>query len=439
MRAGFTLLLSTAFFAAGGDVALSATDPAASASDPALSVTGPAAQSTGTTGAQSSSACPTPKLKGLPRNPKFTNATIHFTLTNMTIGSGYLIKAGPGEVLAGSAATPTVKNSFQLPDQGTKSRKIVIAAIIDSDACQNSPWKLEHQIKYKAVTSAAPATPATPAPTPGAPAAGIPVPARPAPVAPPIKLPKLPKPITERLPQGGPPPSRRAWLSPLDGGARLDQKLSEPALSRLERKVEKANSSNALLGLGIVGGLFGIATLGGFLAFRHRDDVSFERAQLEQLKHLEEGDPGVGFSEDPDAPLPPAEAAPFAADAAGAGSAVTEPMPAAVDTNAPAPQPAVSEADHQRHRAEVEAELQRILNEAGLEAGLEGILSDARAEAERSGIALDPDTMVLALCEEINGSAKLSDTRRTELRDMFAGIIAEEAQQAPGHAEQIPT
>jgi hypothetical protein len=253
------------------------------------------------------------------------------------------------------------------------------------------------------------------------------------------------------LPDTGPPPSRRTWLMPIDSGARLDQKLSLPELSRLEQKNEKANSSNALVGLGIFAAILTLAGGGGFWVFSRRDTVLFERAQLEQLKHLEEGDPGLGFSEDPDAPFAPAEAAPFAA---AAEPVPTEPVLTEGEPTEPAPtepaptEPAPTEvlpvgahpngASPSQRQAEVEAELQRILNEAGLEAGLEGILVDARAEAERSGIALDQDLMLQALCDEINGSAKLSDTRRDELRSMFAGIIAEEAQQAPAHAEQVP-
>jgi hypothetical protein len=430
MRVGLTVVTTAALLAMGAPAAFGQAAPTA---DIAAGNTG--AQLAGTTGAQQATTCPTPKLKGLPKTPKFTNATIHFTLTGITPGSAYIVKAGDAEVLGGTAAGSVVKNKFLLPDQGAHDGKVMIAAIIDVENCANAPWKVEKRIPYKATVAPPAATP-TPAVPAGAPAAAVPV--KPVPT-PPIKLPKLklPKPITELLPPTGPPPSRRTWLTPIDGGARLDQKLSEPVLSRLERRVQKASSSNALLGLGIVGGLFVIATVGGFLAFRHRDQVSFERAQLEQLKHLEEGDPGLGFSEDPDAPLP-AEAAPFAAEAVDE-AAVTEPIPAVIPANGgTVPPPVVSEADRERHRAEVESELQRILNEAGIEAELEGILGDARAEAERSGIALDPDLMLHALCEEINGSAKLSDTRRTELRDMFAGIIAEEAQQPPAQAEQVP-
>ena len=121
----------------------------------------------------------------------------------------------------------------------------------------------------------------------------------------------------------------------------------------------------------------------------------------------------------------------------------TEPLPTAGAPTEPAPaepQPVGAQpngAPQAERHAEVETEVHRILTEAGLEAGLEGILVHARAEAERSGIALDQDLMLEALCDEISGSAKLSDTAREELRSVFAGIIAEEAQQAPAALEQV--
>ena len=43
--------------------------------------------------------------------------------------------------------------------------------------------------------------------------------------------------------------------------------------------------------------------------------------------------------------------------------------------------------------------------------------------------------MLQALCEEINGSAKLSDVKRDQLRSMFADIIAEEEAE---HASAAP-
>ena len=85
------------------------------------------------------------------------------------------------------------------------------------------------------------------------------------------------------------------------------------------------------------------------------------------------------------------------------------------------------------YRQEVESELQRILQEAGLDAELEGILIDARAEAERRGVPMDSDLMLRALTDETNGSAKLSDAAKGELKQRFQRIAAEERSQAhPG-------
>jgi hypothetical protein len=422
-RAGLILLLAAALLPSAVSNAFA---------QQAAGTTGAQLQSApgGTTGAQEATSCPTPRLSGLPKSPKFTNATIHFTLSNLTVGSTYLVTAGTAEVLGGVVDKPTMKNSFLLPDQGPKNKKIFVKTVLYSDSCDNAPWKLQKKITFKSTTAPAPATPATPATPPAATPNPAAAPAKGAPV-PPVALPKvkLPKPITQRAPDLGPPPSRRAWLMPIDGGARINQAPQAPELGRLERKAEKANSSNALLGLGIFGVLFAAASIGGFMIFRRQDDVLFEKAQTEQLKHLEEGDPGLGYSEDPEAPMPQADA-PFAEDAGTPEDPLVPATPAVAATP-------LTEEELTRHRAEVEAELQRILTEAGIDAELEGILVEARAEAERHGINLDPDLMLHALCEEINGSAKLSENRRQDLRDMFATILAEEAQHVPSEGEKV--
>jgi len=78
------------------------------------------------------------------------------------------------------------------------------------------------------------------------------------------------------------------------------------------------------------------------------------------------------------------------------------------------------------YREEVETELQRILQEAGLDTELEGILSDARAEAARRGVPMDSDLMLRALTDDTNGTAKLSDSAEGELKQRFQQIAAEE-------------
>ena len=464
MRVCLTLLISVAFLGAGPQSSFAVLDPTAgSAAGPAA--TTPAGSAAGTTGAQQSAAtCPTPRLKGLPKTPQPANAVVPFKLTGLIAGAQYVLRVADFEVTGGVASGSVVKNKFTLFDPGGESRQGPDRGRGRYRCLQQRSVEAseEHRVQGSPGPGSAPA-PATPAP--GAPAAAVPsAPAKVAPV-PPIKLPKVQKPVTQRLPDAGPPPSRRTWLTPLDSGARLDQKLSLPALSRLEQKKETANSSNALVGLGIVAAILTLAGGAGFLVFSRRDKVLFERAQTEQLKHLEEGDPGVGFSEDPDAPMAPAEAAPFAAAAVPIPTdpISTEPLPTEDEATEPLPtEPAPTEpppteptptqplpvgahpngAPPGERHAQVEAELQRILTEAGLEAGLDGILVDARAEAERSGVALDQDLMLQALCDELNGSPTLSNTRRDELRSMFAAIIAEEAQRIPTDpisTEPLPT
>jgi hypothetical protein len=152
--------------------------------------------------------------------------------------------------------------------------------------------------------------------------------------------------------------------------------------------------------------------------------------------------------------LPPAAAGPAAPNGAPvlppAGADQPDVPPATTDPPAPAGAPAPSvtpvngtppavngtpangaPSPKDSYRQEVESELQRILGEAGLDAELEGILSDARAEAARQGVPIDSDLMLRALCDETNGSAKLSDTAKGELKQRFQRIAAEERGQIP--------
>jgi hypothetical protein len=428
-----TLLLSAAFVAAGAQVAIALVDPAS--------------QSSGTTGAQTTSTCPTPRLGGLPKHAKFTNATVKFKLSNLTSGSTYLISAGGGEVLGGTAFQSTLKGTFQLPDQGPKTRRIPITAVIATDSCENSPWKVQKKIHYKGY--AVPAAPKTPPATPAPKATPTPTPTPAvtpkATKTPVIKPPKLPKPLTQKAPAVT-PLSVRTWITPIDNGARLAEKLPQPKLARLEQKADKASSNNALIGLAIVFSLFAVSTVAAFMAFRRRDEIQFEAALSAQLSHLEEGDPGFAPSAEEPSTAPfaaaMADSAPAEAlDAPAEGEAPTEVLPEPVAANgaaaegAPAEQPVLEQpAQAEQTPAEVEAELQRILDDAGLQAELQGILADARSEAEQHGVAIDPDLMFQALCEELGGSAALSEPARAELRSKFDRIIAAEAERVPQQA-----
>jgi hypothetical protein len=78
------------------------------------------------------------------------------------------------------------------------------------------------------------------------------------------------------------------------------------------------------------------------------------------------------------------------------------------------------------YRKEVESELQRILDDAGLHAEVDGILADAKEEAQRQGVPIDSELMLKVLCDETNGAAKLSDSAKGELESRFKRIVAEE-------------
>jgi hypothetical protein len=78
------------------------------------------------------------------------------------------------------------------------------------------------------------------------------------------------------------------------------------------------------------------------------------------------------------------------------------------------------------HREQVETELQRILDDAGLHTEVDGILADVKAEAQRQGVPIDSELMLKALCEDTNGVAKLSDSAKGELESRFKRIISEE-------------
>jgi hypothetical protein len=444
-RAGLILFVIAAFLVSGAQAAYGVLGDA----DQAAGV--------GTTGAeQAVGTCPNPRITGLPKHPKFTNATIHLKLVDLTKGSAYLIKAGRIEVFSKQADASTAKISFQMPDQGTKSRKVPIQAIIASEQCENSPWKTTKKIGYKAV---APAPTPVPTPTPAPAPAPTPAGQTPAGATPPpaIAKPAKPIPILPRL-QRAPELDIRTWMTPIDGQARADKPLPAPRVARRDKPVQKAKSSAALVGLGGLFLLVAFCTIGGLWILKRRDDYSLEEALGKLPQHLEEGSPDLQPDDEPGTASFPAGLAASGASAPPEAP-TSEPVPAEAPTVAPAPtepatveQPAIVPApvaasgngieagngngapSPSRSRAEVEAELQRMLSEAGIETELEGILGEARAEAERQGLSIDPDLMLDALCDELNGSGTLSEPARAELRSKFQEIIAEEAQQVPQHS-----
>jgi hypothetical protein len=128
----------------------------------------------------------------------------------------------------------------------------------------------------------------------------------------------------------------------------------------------------------------------------------------------------------PPIPASPADGPSHANGAPPAGDA-PPPEPA----NDPSPPPNGQPPAHHSYRAQVESELQRILDDAGLHTEVDGILSDAKKEAQRQGVPIDSELMLKALCDETNGTAKLSESARGELESRFKRIIAEERGERP--------
>ena len=96
-------------------------------------------------------------------------------------------------------------------------------------------------------------------------------------------------------------------------------------------------------------------------------------------------------------------------------------------------------APHHNYREQVESELQRILDDAGLHTEVDGILADARAEAQRQGVPIDSELMLRALCEDTTGAGKLSDSTKGELESRFKRIVAEErGERGPTPGSQPP-
>jgi hypothetical protein len=384
-------------------------------------------------------------------------------LSSVAPGSEYLLKVNGLEQKSGKAKTDKVSRKFRMPDLGAKQGKAHLVMVVANDACENSPWKFKQTMGYRPPVAQTPAlTPAqtqtqtqtqTPAPTPA-----------------PVSAPKPVKPVVPKVPAvpHEPPKGAKAWITPKDSLSRSEEKAPQPAanaIPRLERKTDKANSNAALFGLGgvfiLIGGISAIA----WTRFRRYDDAQLAQllsstGKIEKLPsmlddsavdlhvtsggtvatdaaaHYDQapagqrpGDPAPKRAKQvsvkglvvPPAQKPPAPATPSEAPTEKQHIAPVVPTGAPPKVNGNGSHP-----ETHTYREEVEAELQRVLSEAGLDTELQGILSDARAEAERQGVSLDSDLIMRALCGEVNGSARLSDTAKGELKQRFQRIADEE-------------
>ena len=435
-------------------------------------------------GAQAAQACTEPVLQDT-----FPYATagqlVPLGLTGVTPGTEYLVKVNGREVKQGVAESDVVQRKFRMPKLGDKRRDARVVVVLANDGCENSPWKMKQELGYRPPpaqpkATQEPATPPAPQPQPqpqqSNPApAPTPAPAISSPAPTPVK-PVQTKPFIPKQPAGAvgePSQDARAWLVPMDVYSRSSEAPPQPPRDPLDRKTEDANSTAALIGLA---GLFilvsGIASL-AWTRFRRYDDEQLSallnpEGKLPALLDDKAADLGTAGMTGAAGAIAAADADRATEDKAdrtradeiAATQAQMTPRPAVPATNIKAPivppagipsasTPANGNGSHvngtngahvangahaanggngaaSSYRQEVESELQRILNEAGLDTELEGILTDARAEAERQGVPMDSDLMLRALTDETGGSAKLSDSAKGELKQRFQRIAAEE-------------
>ena len=419
-------------------------------------------------GGQASQACPEPVFKDTYPYATFKQL-VPMELTSVTPGTEYLLKVDGKEMKNGIADSDTVSRKFRMPNLGDKRKQAKLVVVMANDACENSPWKLKQKMGYKPPPetqtqnqtnpgSTPTTTPQTNTPTPTATPTPTPTPApTPAPtpsVTTPAPKPTLTQPVkpvtpTQTTPTE-PPKDAKTWVTPLDVFARGSDPAPQPPVSTdpSERDTEAANSSAALVGLG---GLFII--IGGFAALAWTRFRRYDDSQLASLINPDGKLPSMLDNNAIDLGAGMTGAA--AAAAAATGSVPTaakngHAQKPAKELKAPVVPPAkngahtgaqrsngseavtqivapqVATAPERSYREEVESELQRILKEAGLDAELEGILSDARAEAARRGVPMDSDLMLHALTDETNGTVKLSDSAKGELKQRFQRIAAEE-------------
>ena len=159
-----------------------------------------------------------------------------------------------------------------MPNLGEKRRQARLVAVLANDACENSPWKLTQKMGYRppAPVQAPPVVPqgTTGAGTTGAATTTPVTPVTPKAIAPvkPVKPVPIPK---------EPGKDVRTWVTPLDPATRVSERPPKPPLSvdPSDRKVEDANSSEALLGLLGLFILVGGITAVSWARFRRHDDT----------------------------------------------------------------------------------------------------------------------------------------------------------------------
>jgi hypothetical protein len=209
-------------------------------------------------------------------------------ITSVTPGTEYLLKVNGREVKQGVAETDKVNRRFRMPNFGDKARDAKLVLVMANDACENSPWKLKQEMRYRPAAAPvtqeptpAPTPPvATPTPTPAPAPTPTPTPKVTTPTPKPSPTPPVAKPTLPQQPSAitpspvQPQQGGKAWVTPVDPYARGSEKAPQPPASTdpSDRQTEAANSTAALVGLVglfvLIGGLSAIA----WTRFRRYDD-----------------------------------------------------------------------------------------------------------------------------------------------------------------------
>lgn len=435
----------------------------------------------GTAGAHA--ACSEPELEIAKTNAQ-AGDTVAFSITGATPGTEYLLKVGDSELNAGTASATTVSDSFKMPDFGAKGRQANVQAVLAHEQCENSPWKLVQPITYRvpAAKKKAAENKAIQKAIGGPPGAKEIANLKAQRAKERRAALKRERALKAAIKKRQAAAKRRGRAQKLK--AKAAQEKQRQAAARRKKELEQAlrrrqrqqqakqdaakkpnaqttndaqsdrggsgDSSKAFIALGalyvLIGGLGGA----GYLLYRRSGrDIPMSRREAEAVTPLipqfgettggDEAPLSLGGKGRAPARLAagdvelegePATSQPEELAAATPSSASEEPTVASpaskLDGASHAPGLNGERAASVSDKDKLEAELSRVLTDAGIDAELEGIVADAQAEAARRGVPMNADLMMQLLCDEVDSSAKLTGTAEGELRSKLQEIVAEE-------------
>jgi hypothetical protein len=419
----------------------------------------------GTAGAHA--ACNDPELQ-ISRETAKAGDKVAFSISDTTPGTEYLLKVAESELNAGTATGSSVTDTFKMPDLGANGRGANVVAILDNEQCENGPWKLVQAMTYAVPAASKPAQQKQNAgPAPGANKQLANFKAQRAKER--QAALKREKALKKALKKRQAAAKHRAKLQKKQARqakqrqqrqrAKRKKAFEKALLARQKAQKEKAkeaqakqpkgsgdktaqdrprgdgDSSKAFIALGLLYTLIGGLGGGGFLLYRRSGrgipmskreaDAAAAPPPIPEFGEttgataVRPGVPALGADEldaEPKAPEPDDfdSLAPAAARRNGPSAASEK---AAVDGAAETLPDNETEAASDKDK--LEAELRRLLTDAGIDAELDGIVADAQAEAERRGVPMDADLMMQLLTGGGDSSA-------SELKAKLQEIVAEE-------------